>query len=60
VRKDENELLKRILWINPESQTRTWPTEIKMDWRGRNWRADAQDADRSRHLLDEIKVPPGM
>jgi len=37
---DDNELPKEILTDKPWRSTRAWPTEIKMDWRGRGRRKE--------------------
>ena len=69
VRMDVKELPKKILWTNPGGQRgrgrskSRWIDRVEEDSRKlacRNWRADAQDRGRWRHLLEEAKDHPGL
>ena len=64
----ENKLPKNILWIHPGGQLECgrpkskWIDVVEEDTRKlgcRNWRVDAQDTGRSRHLLEEVKATQG-
>ena len=69
MRMDDNELPKKILWTKSGGQRgRGRP---KSRWIGgveeyakklgcRNWRADAHDGGRWRHLLEEAKAHAGL
>jgi hypothetical protein len=66
---DENETRKKILWTNPGGQRGRGRQKsrriggVEDDARKlgcRNWRADAQDRGRWRHLLEGAKAHPGM
>jgi hypothetical protein len=69
VRMDENEFPKKILWTNPGVQQgrgqpkSRWIDRVDEDIRKlgcRNWRADAQDRGRWRHLREEDKDHSGL
>jgi len=69
VRKDENELPKKILWTNPEGKRgrgrakSSWMNEVKEEARKmgcRNWLAAALDGGHWRHLLEEAKDNSGL
>jgi len=66
---DENELPEKISWAKPGvqrgrgRQKSRWIDGVEEDARKlscRNWRADAQDRGRWRHLLEEEKTRPGL
>ena len=69
MRMDENELPKKILWINPEGKggrgrpKSRWTDRVEEDATKlgcRNWLADAQVRGRWRHVLEEAKAHPGL
>jgi len=68
VRMDDNELQNKLLWTNPGGRgcgrpKSRWIDRVEEDARKlgcRNWRADAQDRGRWRHLLEEAKAHPGL
>jgi len=66
---DEDELPKKILWINSGGQRRRgrpksrWFDGVEEDAREldcRNWLVIAQDRGRWRHLLEEAKAHPRL
>ena len=68
-RRDENELLKNIVWTNPgrnqgrgrmKSRCIDEVEEDKRKLSSRNWRAVVQDRGRWRHSLEEAKAHPGL
>ena len=68
VRMDENGLPKKLVWTNPGSNRERgrpksrWIDGVQEDTINccRNWRADAHDRGRRRHLLEEARTLPGL
>lgn len=69
VRMHDNELPKKILWTNRGGQRERkrpnsrWTDEVQEDARNlgcRNWRVDAEDRGRWRHLLEKAKAHLGV
>ena len=69
VRKDDNELPKKMSWTDPGGQRGRGRPKLRCidgveeDARKlvcRNWRTDAQDRGNWRHMLEEAKDHPGL
>ena len=69
MRKDDNELPKKMSWTDPGGQRgrgrpkSRWTDGVEEDAKilgCRNWRTSAQDRGRWRHVLEETKAHTGL